>query len=254
MTLLAPSTLDPSFTAVVTAAYQPTLLAALEVARRTNARLLLNFSGPDVVDPDGFSLTKWKERVARYRSFDLSSYIADGTLMGHFILDEPNDRTNWNGDVVTPAELDEMARFSKELWPDLIAIVRAWPADLEGYQFRYLDAAWAQYHSRFGSIDDFVAGRVAQAKASRLALVGGLNVLAGGGRDGIPGYLGERLAMTASMVRTWGGAILDEPYFCAFFMYMYNKDYLARPDISAAMAELNRKAQSRPKQDCRRPD
>jgi hypothetical protein len=190
--------------------------------------------------------------VDQFRGFDLSSYIADGTLMGHFIMDEPSDARNWNGHRVSLADIDEMARYSKEIWPDLPAIIAGWPAYLKGYNYQYLDAAWARYHVRFGSIEDFIASNVRDAQASGLALVMALNILAGGGEGGLPGYHHDKYAMTASQVRSWGNAMLDQPYVCAFFMFRYNADYFGRADIQAAVAELSRKAQSLPNQPCRR--
>jgi hypothetical protein len=64
--------------------------------------------------------------------------------MGHFILDEPSDPANWNGHLVSQPDIEEMARYSKEIWPDLPAIIRAWPAYLKDYQYKYLDATWVQ--------------------------------------------------------------------------------------------------------------
>ena len=253
--LLPPSALGPSFTALVADAHPPTLMAKLEAARRTNSRVLLTFAGSSTLfrDSNGFNLAMWKRQVDKFRGYDLSSYIADGTLMGHFIMDEPNDPSNWFGHTVSLSDVDEMARYSKEIWPDLPAIIRGWPWYLKGYNYKYLDAAWAQYAVRLGSIDDFIAEHVRDAKASGLALVVGLNVLTGGGKDeGMPGYHNDRFAMNASQVRTWGNVLLDEPYACAFFMFQYHEDYFNRPDIQAVMAELSRKAQARPNRPCRR--
>lgn len=252
--LVPPSRLSPAFTALKSDAYLPTLLAKLEAARRTNGRVLIGFAGNSgaFTDSNGFNLTKWKQKVDEFRGIDLSSYIADGTLMGHFILDEPSDPHNWNGHRVSLADIDEMARYSKEIWPDLPTIIAGWPAYLKGYQYRYLDAAWARYHVRFGSIEDFIVNNVRDAKASGLALVMALNMLAGGGDGGLPGYHHDKNAMTASQVRSWGGALLDEPYVCAFFMFRYNADYFGRADIQAAVAELSGKAQSLPNRPCRR--
>ncbi|MFL5495267.1 MAG: hypothetical protein ACJ8DC_12860 [Gemmatimonadales bacterium] len=251
---MPPSSLSPAFNALVTAAYPATLLAKLEAARQTNDRVLLSFAGNGELyrDSGGFNLSIWKKKVDRFRGFDLSSYIADGTLIGHFIMDEPSDPANWNGHVVSQADIEEMARYSKEIWPDLPAVIRGWPAYLKGYQYKYLDAAWAQYHERFGSIDDFIASNVRDAKASGLQLVLGLNVVAGGGENGIKGYYYEKPAMTADQVRTWGTALLAQPYGCAFLMFTYSPEYFARPDIQEVMAELGEKARSRPDQPCRR--
>lgn len=254
LSLQPPSTLNPQFTALVTDAHPPILLAKLEEARRTSGRVLLSFAGVPrfIRDANGFSLTLWKQRVDHFRGVNLSSYIADGTLMGHFLMDEPNDRSNWNGHSVSLSDIDEMAKYSKEIWPDLPAIIRGWPDYLKGYQYKYLDAAWAQYHVRLGPIEEFIANNTRDAKASGLALVTGLNVLAGGGADGIPGYFQDKSAMTAAQARTWGKVLLDDPTVCAFFMFRYDAAYLSRPDIKEVMAELSQKAQNRPKRLCRR--
>jgi hypothetical protein len=172
--------------------------------------------------------------------------------MGHFLMDEPNDKSNWEGHAVSLSDIDEMAKYSKEIWPGLPAIIRAWPDYLKGYPYKYLDAAWAQYHVRFGPIEEFIANNARDAKASGLALVTGLNVLAGGGAEGIPGYFKDKSAMTAAQVRTWGKVLLDDQTVCAFFMFRYDAAYLSRPDIQEAMAELRQKAQNRPKRPCRR--
>lgn len=253
--LRPPSSLSPSFTALKIDAFKRNLPAALEAARRGNGRILVSFSGnsAEYTDENGFNLERWKREVDEFREFDLDGYIADGTLIGHYIMDEPQDRRNWNGHQVSRADIDEMARYSKEIWPELPTIIRGWAWYLKGYEYRYLDAAWAAYHERFGSIDDFVAENVRDAKASGLALVVGLNILAGGGDDGLPGYHTSRNAMTAAQVRAFGGALLDEPYACAFFMFRYHPDYFDRADIQEAMAELSRQAQRLENRSCRRP-
>ena len=216
--------------------------------------MLISFAGASgaYTDSAGFNLSKWKQKVDEFRGLDLSSYIADGTLMGHYIMDEPSDARNWNGHLVSLADIDAMARYSKEIWPDLPTIIRGWPAYLKGYQYEYLDAAWAGYHSRFGSIDDFIVDNVRDAKASGLALVVSLNMLAGGGESGVQGYYYDRYSMTGSQVRSWGTALLAEPYACAFFMFRYHPDYFARADVQDAVAELSEKARSLPNRPCRR--
>jgi hypothetical protein len=251
---LAPSELNPAFTGLITDAHRPILLAKLEEARRHNDRVLLSFSGSSgkFTDANGFNLTQWKQFVDEFRGMDIQTYIDDGTLMGHFIMDEPSDKSNWNGHQVSPEEVEEMARYSKEIWPDLPAIIRAWPDYLKGHQYQYLDAAWAQYHVRFGSLDDFIASNVRDAKASGLALVMGLNVVAGGNDPSMKGYHNDKTAMTAAQVRTWGNRILDEPYVCAFFMFRYYPDYFGRSDVQEAMDDLSRRARDLPKRPCRR--
>lgn len=252
--LLPPSGLNPGFNAVVAPAYAPALLGKLEAARRVNDRILLSLagSGQQYRDVNGFSMELWKRRIDRFRGIDISSYIADGTLIGNFIMDEPADPDNWNGHRVTHEQIEEMARYSKEIWPDLPAIIRAWPDFLNGYEYKHLDAAWAQYHERFGPIDAFIEKNVREAKQAGIALVAGLNLLAGGGRDGLPGYRPGRNSMSASQIRSWGGRYLSEPYICAFLVWEYQSDYMERSDIKAALEDISQDARSHENKKCRR--
>jgi hypothetical protein len=245
----------PDNGATLRSAHPLAVLADLEAARRAGARVILSFVGNERRYRDDkthhFSMDKWKGRVDRFRHIDFSSYIRDGTVIGHYIMDEPHDASNWGGTVVTRAQVDEMARYSKEIWPSMLTIIRGWPAFLKGYQYRYLDAAWAQYSDRFGDIDAFISENVRDAREAGLELVVGLNLLGGGNRSGgLRGFSGERYAMTASQVQQWGNALMAEPYGCAFINWEYNAAYFARSDIKSALDELNQKARSRPPKSC----
>jgi hypothetical protein len=250
---LPPSSYGPEFSGALRVTHPIYLMSDLEAARRAGARVMLSMVGAErrIRGKDGhYSLEVWKQRLDPYRGFDLSTYIADGTIIGHYIMDEPHDRSNWNGKLVTHAEVDEMAKYSKQIWPAMATIIRGWPDYLKGTQYRYLDAAWAQYSARFGDINVFISNNVRDAKASGLGLVVGLNLLAGGDDSGIKGYYEGRYAMSASQVKRWGGALLDEPHVCAFISWKYNTTYFSRSDIKGALEELSQKARSRPKKVC----
>ena len=229
------------------------LLDYLETARRNGARVMVTFSGSEKTFIKGraFSMTLWKQRVDRFRKLNLTSYIRDGTLIGHYLVDEPHDPANWGGRTIPLATIDAMAKYSKQLWPGLPTVARAWPKFLKGYNYRYLDAAWAQYSARFGSVSTFMKNNVRDAKASGLALVIGMNQLAGGDRKGIRGYYSRRYAMSASQLRTWGAAMLADPYPCAFLSWRYNSRYMGRSDIKSAKAYLAGKARSKATKSCK---
>jgi hypothetical protein len=226
----------------------------LEAARRAGARLLIGFTGNSQYNRDGngFSLTKWKARVDRFRGFDLTPYITDGTIVGHWLMDEPHDPSDWSGKPVSQADIEEIARYSKEVWPSMPTVIRTFPSYLAGYQYPHLDAVQVQYLDRFGDIEQVLATHVEGAKALGLALVGGLNVLNGGsGSSGIPGHRAGKWAMSADEIRSWGKRFLSEPSVCAFLMWEYDPTYLSRPDIQAALSELSQIAADRPEKACR---
>jgi hypothetical protein len=106
------------------------ILSTLAAARRAGARVIIRLTGlPDYFqNSDGsVNLTKWKARVARFKYANLSSYISDGTFLGHLLIDEPHDKSNWGGKTVPFATLEAMAKYSKQLWPGLATMVRSTP-------------------------------------------------------------------------------------------------------------------------------
>ena len=220
------------------------LLQELAAIKSRGGKVVLALSGsPKYYVSDGyFSLSKWKERVGRYKGVNFSSYINDGTVIGHYMIDEPNDPANWHGRPVQPSTLEEMGRYSKDLWPNLPTIVRVDPSYLDD-NHRNVDAAWAQYLSRRGDVDSYIRSVTSTAQKKGLALVVGLNVLRGGKPNGTP--------MTASEVESWGSALLSSSYPCAFISWKYTSDYMSSSSIRNAMDVLRRKAENRSDRSCR---
>ena len=219
------------------------LLRELAAIKARGGKVVLTFAGHPrfYTDAQGyFSLAMWKSRVDLFRSVDFSSYVTDGTIVAHYLIDEPNDAANWNGRPVPPATLEEMARYSKQLWPALLTVVRVDPTYL-GYDHKYLDAAWAQYVYRKGTAADYIKRNVEAAQERRLGLITGLNVLKGGINNA---------RMTPTQVQEWGSTLLASSYPCAFLSWDYNADYLASAGIGTAMDVLRQKAQNRSSRRC----
>lgn len=224
--------------------WPPYLLKELAAIRARGGKVVLGFAGNQRyyrTSRGHFDLGKWKARINRYKGLNLSAFINDGTIVGHFMLDEPNDPHNWNGVRVTPAVLEEMARYSKQLWPGMATIVRAEPGYL-GSNHRYLDAAWAQYVTRKGTAAAYLSRNVAEAQKKGLGLIVGLNLIKGG-PNGRP--------MSASQVKTWGSTMLSSSYPCAFISWKYSSTYLQSSSMKDAMRTLRSKAQNRSRKSCR---
>jgi hypothetical protein len=216
----------------------------LSAIKSRGGKVVLMFAGNERYYKDAaghFSLDKWKQRVNRFRSVNFNSFISDGTIIGHYMIDEPNDPANWNGRPVSPSTLEEMARYSKQIWPNLVTVVRAEPSYVGGGH-RYLDAAWAQYVSRKGPADDYIRRNVADAQRNGLALITGLNITKGGP---------NQRSMSASEVRSWGSALLNSSYPCAFISWQYRESYLSQASIKDAMDALRNKAEARATKSCR---
>ncbi len=221
------------------------LVAELAAIKSRGGKVVLMFAGSERYYKDGsghFSLTKWKQRIDRFRGTNFSSYINDGTIVGHYLIDEPQDPSNWNGVPVTASTVDQMGQYSKQIWPTLVTIVRTEPRFFPGNP-RYVDAAWAQYLARRGNVNDYIKRNVSEAQSRGLALVVGLNVINGGNPNGT--------WMSASEVQTYGSALLSSSYPCAFISWQYNSTFLSPTSIKSAMDVLRNKAQNRPAKSCR---
>jgi hypothetical protein len=219
------------------------LLEYLATIRARGGKVVLMFAGNDryYKDTRGFNLSKWKARIDRFRGINFSSYIKDGTIIGHYLVDEPNDPSNWYGRTISPATVDEMARYSKSRWSGMATIVRAEPYYFKSRPPRYLDAAWAQYVTRKGTAADYIRRNVADAQRAGLGLVVGINISKGGP---------NRRRLTPSEVKSFGTALLSSSYPCAFINWTYGS-YLSTTGMRDAMRLLRSKAQNRGSRTCR---
>ena len=225
------------------------LLSDLREIKSRGGKVIINFAGgrSRYLDAAGnFSFTLWKQSVDRFKGINFSSYINDGTIVAHYLIDEPHNVAKWNGKTVSQSTLDAMAQYSKQLWPGMTTVVRAYPDYLANWSgtYQYLDAAWAQYVERKGPAGDFLAQSVADAKRKGLGLVVGLNILQGGPNG---------TAMTASQVQSWGSTLLSSSYPCAFISWEYDEGYLSSGAIQDAMDVLRAKAKNRSTTSCKDP-
>jgi hypothetical protein len=234
------------------------ILSWLSGARAKDARVVVKLSkGKDsyIKNSNGtFSLTKWKDLVGRYRSVNLGSYINDGTIIGHYLIDEPHRASRWGGKAISQATLEEMAAFSKQLWPSMTTLVRVAPSYLasSSVSYKHLDAGWTQYTAGKGDAARWVASEAAAARKKGLGLVVGLNVINGG--DGSSKIRGERSgmwSMSGSEIRKYGEAMLGESLACAFFNWQHDTDYYDRSDVKSAMADVSAKARAHARTSCR---
>ncbi len=234
------------------------ILSNLSGAQGKGGRVVIKLcKGKDsyVKNGDGtFSLTKWKSLVSRYKNVNLTPYISDGTIIGHYLIDEPHRASRWGGKAISQATLEAMAKYSKDLWPQMATLVRVVPSWLASspVSYQYLDAGWTQYAAGKGDAAKWVASEAAAAKRKGLGLVVGMNVIDGGnGSSKIRGESSGRWAMSASEVRSYGNALLGESYACAFFNWHHVPNYYGRSDIKSAMSDVSAKARNHAKTSCR---
>jgi hypothetical protein len=223
------------------------LLSLLAAIRAAKGRVVLALSGGPLqyTNADGtFNFDLWKTRVARYGGIDFGSYISDGTVIGHYLIDQPNCSSCWGGQAIPQDMVEAMAQYSKSIWPGMTTIARAEATWLSGYAGQYvsLDAGWAQYVVRKGDVNTFLADNVAAAQSEGLGLVVGLNLLKGNA---------DLSSLSASQVKSFGSVLLGSSYACAFISWQYDPTYFAQTDIKSALELLSKKAKRHAPTSCR---
>jgi hypothetical protein len=221
------------------------MLSELSAIKSRGGKVILNLVGghPNYLDANGrFSMTKWKQRVDAFKSIKFGSYVRDGTVIAHHVIDEPNDPSNWGGVPIPPATVEEMARYSKQLWPNMPTVARVESSYLAKWtgSYVYLDGAWAQWVARKGDPGEFITRNVADAKRKGLSLITGLNILKGDFRE----------PLSPSLIKSAGSALLTSFYPCAFISWQYDVEYLASPGVRDALRFLRAKALNRPYKSC----
>ena len=242
--------------------------AVLHAAQSGKVRMVLNLAGPGdgYSHPDGtFSLEAWKARIDTYRDVDFSPYVVEGLVLAHFLIDEPRAPNTWGGRPVSRADIEEMARYSKSIWPTLPTAVRVAPSWLlEGdTTYQHLDIAWAQWQGPPGgpesglTPEEFRDRNVAYAKQLGLGLVFGMNLLDGGdGSSGIqrdPAHP-EWWQMSGGEVMKVGTVLAETPYACALLSWKYEPAFEAQPEIGGALDSVGRVAGARGGTSCLRRD
>jgi hypothetical protein len=253
---LSVSQINSVHTGMVYTVTPSNVLSFLSSMRAKNGRVLIHFAGEKASrNTDGtFNLAGWKSQIDRFKNIDIKSYIDDGTIVAHYILDEPNFASRWGDKIIPQSTVEAAAKHSKLRWPTLPTVVNAPATWLAGASVTYtgLDAGWAMFRSKNGDPATWSAGQVRKAKSVGLGLVAGLNILDGGdGSSGIRGTQPNTWAMSAAELKSYGTALLSQSYMCAFSMWRYSDTYYNRTDVKSAMTNLSQQAKTHAKTSCK---
>jgi hypothetical protein len=234
--------------------------SVLNAAARSGERLVVSLAGSRRFYTNAnrtFNLTKWKARVRAFRGIALGRYVSSGAVIGHYLVDEPNCAVCWGGRKIPASALEEMARYSKSLWPTLPTAVRGAPTHLAKIRYRHLDFAWAQWvgpnhtPSRRQTPAQFRDNQTAAARARGLGLVLGMNYLAGGdGSSRIRGAMRGRWQMSAAEVKRVGAVLAASSYACAVLSWQYDTRFNSRPGMASALNYVSQVARNRSRSSC----
>jgi hypothetical protein len=142
------------------------------------------------------------------------------------------------------ARVDSMAVYAKTIFPTLPMGVgldyRIWNEQ----PFRVIDFQISQYRRAKGNVTAYRDGALALGTRDGHALIFSLNILDGGTprpdcpvpETGGAGTYGRNCRMTPEQVREYGKVL--GPAGCAFTMWRYDSDFMARPENQQVFDEL----------------
>ena len=258
----------------------------LSYAKAKNIRLVVSLPGSRAGYTNSdktLNMSLWKQKMDAWRpqAALLQTYYASGTILGNYLVDEPDCSGCWGGKPITGAQAAEMASYAKSILPNIPTIVRAVPAWFRkvGLTGNQVDLAWAQYEgplhlpSAKMTPEQFRDVNVADAKALGLGLIIGMNTLDGGdGSSGLPGTfdlstVSNRWQMSAAELEHAGTVFAKEPYVCAVLDWRYSVTLAStrytdaqqlaitkfedRSDVKAAFGKVLAAAKSRAATPCK---
>ena len=238
-----------------------TVYSELNLAARYGERIVISMAGSRrfYTNSNGtFNMTKWKNRVSAFRGVALGKYISNGALLGHYLVDEPQCLKCWGGQRIPASAIEDMARYSKAIWPSVPTTVRAAPTLLPLMNYRYLDFAWAQWvgphvPSANQTPAQFRDRQIAAARARGLGLVFGLNYLNGGnGSSGRRGSSSGRWEMSTREVKNVGTVLAQASYACAMLSWQYSSTFVSRTGMTTALSAVSSAARNRARSSCKK--
>jgi hypothetical protein len=204
-----------------------------------------------------YSPTKYYRWVRSLRPYASSwkPFVRSGILVGVQVIDD-RGATNWGGRPISNAQIDQMARWWKQLVPGVSTFVAGgYASNLLGYKWRYLDGSINQYNASYmGSVKAWRDKAVAAAAKARTSLILSLNVL-NGGKTVRGCYRGGRrnlCSMNANEIRTYGAVIATARGVCGIGTWKFQSRYQSRPGVTYALKYVARMAANRPLVSCRR--
>jgi hypothetical protein len=249
------------------------VVSRINAARSMGQRLVLNLTGGGAkyyTTNGQFDMTKWKNKMNTYKTTTIKNAVAagvsDGTIIGTMLIDEPETK-RW-GTNITKSTIDQMATYSKQIFPTLATGINHGPP---GYKWRsseryhVLDYVLYQYNYWItsGNVTSWRDAVLNQARLDGVRPALGVNILDGGkpdysgawdctdaGQAG-KGTYSNMCRMTTDQLRTWGKALTT--YGCFMLLWRYDGTYMSKSSNQDAFRELATLAASKPRPSCRRP-
>jgi hypothetical protein len=276
------TTLKP-YTDVFTATIGPVnatiILDMIAAARTKHMKLVLAMTGGShdnymstINGVYQFDMAKWRDKMQTYNTSAIksavASAVADGTIIGNFVMDEPNvsgagDGNTWGpAGTMTKTRVDSMCGYVKAIFPALpVGVAHGHNTFEPGNSYRICEFLIDQYAWRKGDVTTYRDDGLALARRDGMSILFSVNLLNGGvpDRDGIwdctgtggMGTYAPNCRMTPEQVRDWG--IILGSAGCALTMWRYDEAFVLNTGNQQAFRDIRSRLATLPTKSCRRP-
>ena len=266
-----------NFTATMGTFTPANLVTGISTARAQRKKLLLALTGgahENYMTDGVFDMAKWRAKMNTFNTpalkLAVAAAVADGTIIGNSVMDEPHVKGTGDGNTwgpagtMTKARVDSLCGYAKSVFPTLpVGVVHPHDAFEPSNSYRVCEFLVDQYAARRGSVTEFRDEALAFGRRDNMAIVFSINVMNGGiqaARDGrwdCPltttggrGTYDPNCRMTPKQVRDWG--ILLGSAGCAMVAWRYDSSFMANPDNRAAFADVTARLATLPAKSCGR--
>jgi hypothetical protein len=275
--LLNESTGGTPFSLTIVGTSASTIVGTLSQARQQKLRLVLNMTGGahDLYLTNGaFDRAKWTSKMNTYNTAEIrqavAAAVADGTIVGESVMDEPNvsglgDGNTWGPrGTMTKARVDSLCGYVKTVFPTMpVGVVHAHQAFEPNNSYRVCEFLVDAYSYRFGDVTKWRDDALAMGRRDGHAILFSMNILNGGiqaVRDGLwscpltttggRGTYDPNCRMTPDQIREFGLAL--GPAGCGMLMWRYNSDFVLDPRNQLAFKAVASHLATLPAKSCRR--
>jgi hypothetical protein len=246
------------------------LVRDLAQAKACNGRLIIGGSRSRMKETGDsiLNVAAARAEIAKWPWDKIEPYITDGTIIGFYAGDDVS-ADEWGKQFSMPTRMamwDSIYSEFRLRAPSIPTMIRAKPTELAawGYRGSNITTAWAQYRGPYRDKDPqtWLAAQVASAKAQKLGLIIGQNLLDGGcgpatladGRTNnacLPNLPGTEILGTtkeAASVRRYQTSpaeylyykmvFLTEPYACASIDWQWSPTWSASPSAGRSAEQI----------------
>jgi hypothetical protein len=242
------------------------IINRINAARARGVKLLLAMTGgnhSNYTTNGVFDMAKW---IAKMNTFNTSAIktavaagVADGTILGNTVMDEPNHYTWGPAGTMTKARVDTMASYVKSIFPTLTEGVSHKHNTFEPTKsYKVIDFIGDQYDERQGDVASFRDAGLALARRDGHSIMFSINLLDGGTiiagcpipETGGTGTYSNRCRVTPAQLQAW--ATVLGPAGCAFTMWQYDTTFMASTDNQRVFQTIAASLATAPRKSCRR--